>query len=248
MEPRRDPQRHSLWTGPETDEQLLVHWRRRLRRDLVLRRDDLAGREEDESSSTLEDEIAFFKLLSIHDVLVSGLDPGRERTFRARTLLTIRCPGRRGHLLARVHATRFLPVLVPAVGNPTIPGFDVRDEWDEKQTEEHLTEDYGHWMDASKRAGWFCGYWQTDDDVDHAHIPGVFALHPRDFSAAVGAQLEPESVLGFELLCRCGWRGVALRDIEDALAEGRTTIAGLGAGHEYLVPGWYDALPYPYRL
>ncbi|MFF1604960.1 hypothetical protein ACFVYV_47655 [Streptomyces mirabilis] len=52
------------------------------------------------------------KTRSLHDLIRRGLDPKKTRTFRGRVNVTVRCTPK-GHVLARVYATRYLPVIVP---------------------------------------------------------------------------------------------------------------------------------------
>ena len=73
-----------------------------------------------EQLQTRLDELERLSLdeLSELDLLQRGLDPDKYRTFKGRIALEIRCKAK-GHSLARVYPTRFLPVLVPTIA--TLP-------------------------------------------------------------------------------------------------------------------------------
>ncbi|MET9791430.1 hypothetical protein [Streptomyces canus] len=106
-----DPAWVSAWRR-QSEQEEVQRWHRKLDRELERieqRRHQMANRSAGIVERFNAEEL---KTRALHDLMRRGLDPKKSRTFRGRVNITVRCAPR-GHVLARVYATRYLPIIVP---------------------------------------------------------------------------------------------------------------------------------------
>ncbi|MEW2807091.1 hypothetical protein AB0929_08220 [Streptomyces massasporeus] len=182
---------------------------------------------------------------SLYDLISRGLDPAKTRAFRGRISVTVRCAVK-GHVLARVYATRYLPVLVPQTPYRAI----IRDKekrFAELPRDKEFRSAFPH---VQFRDAWI-DVWTDDDLIDSSidyekvalgvdrlprhrieeielkgsefDIPGLTVIQERHAATEVeyeGTVYQPS----WYLLCRCGLRYLATHLVVEALSTRTSKI------------------------
>ena len=149
---------------------------------------------------------------SLHELVGRGLDPGRQRRFKGRVSVLVRCAPR-GHVLGQVYPTSLHPVFVPVVSAlPVGPNADAAR------------------ADARLRAGqrdpWLAESSEPPDPAEptpEVYILGLTVLSPH-FLDHHDQHPDAERIALF-LLCRCGQRYLYLDDLRRAVEASRRVLS-----------------------